>query len=328
MNTQTQDQRIHFSPEMSLKDLSPNVAALLCYVGAWVTGIVFLVLEQKNLYVRFHALQSIIVFGSLSVAGTILSHVPFFGTGFTIFFSAVGFVLWLVLMINANQGLVFKLPWAGNLAERLALESTGQSSPQAGSSNQSVPNNSDSVALEPPIGPAGRSSQSTSRDRFQQKYYSFGPRTGRIVGSSFAIAWCMALLIFFNFFSQYIAYYSQLSPGHWQIHTLITPDFDRWLPILNATLALTILANVLFIVYDRYFLRQTGKLLLGILGLATVISLIMMFPFDFNVIPNADASYWAPLGLLATLILIAFGTGIGILVRFIQLIVHTAEGRF
>jgi uncharacterized membrane protein len=328
MNTQTQNQRIHLSPKMSLKDLTPTVAALLCYIGAWVTGTIFLVLEQKNLYVRFHALQSIIVFGSLTVAGTVLNHVPFLGTGLSIIFTALGFVLWLVLMIKANQGLVFKLPWAGNLAERLALESTGQYSPQPGASNQSTPNNSDSVALEPPIGPAGRSSQSTSRDRFKQKYYSFGPRTGRIVGSSFAIAWCVALLIFFNFFSQYIAYYSSTSPGQWQIHTLITPDFDRWLPILNSTLALTILANALFIFYDKYLLRQTGKLVLAIFGLATVISLLVIFPFDFNVIPNADASYWGPLGLSATLILIAVGTAIGILVRFIQLIVHLAEGRF
>ena len=63
--------------------LIPNVAALLCYVGFWVSGIILFVLEQKNREVRFHALQSIIVFGTLTVAGTILSLIPVVGSGFS-----------------------------------------------------------------------------------------------------------------------------------------------------------------------------------------------------------------------------------------------------
>ncbi len=50
----------------STTGLEPNVAGLLCYLGAWITGIIFLVIEQKSKFVRFHALQSIVTFGALT----------------------------------------------------------------------------------------------------------------------------------------------------------------------------------------------------------------------------------------------------------------------
>ena len=55
----------------STTGLEPNIAGLLCYLGGWITGIVFLVIEQKNKFVRFHALQSIVTFGALTVASAI-----------------------------------------------------------------------------------------------------------------------------------------------------------------------------------------------------------------------------------------------------------------
>jgi uncharacterized membrane protein YvbJ len=46
--------------------MSANVAGLLCYVAMWVTGIVFVVLEKKSAFVKFHAWQSIMTFGVLT----------------------------------------------------------------------------------------------------------------------------------------------------------------------------------------------------------------------------------------------------------------------
>ena len=40
--------------------IQENVAALLSYLVGWVTGLVFILLEQENKYVRYHAMQSII----------------------------------------------------------------------------------------------------------------------------------------------------------------------------------------------------------------------------------------------------------------------------
>jgi len=98
--------------------IEPNVAGLLCYLFGWVTGIIFFILEKENKYVRFHALQSIIVFGILSLAGSIIGPIPFLGWVIGAFIGILTFILWLVLMIKAYQGEVFKIPWAGNFAEK------------------------------------------------------------------------------------------------------------------------------------------------------------------------------------------------------------------
>jgi len=98
--------------------LEENVASLLCYVLAWVTGIIFVIVEQKNKVVRFHAMQSIIVFLSLSTIGSIMS--ALFGGIFGGMIGLLGFVLWVVLMVKAYQGGIYKLPIAGDFAEKWA----------------------------------------------------------------------------------------------------------------------------------------------------------------------------------------------------------------
>ena len=98
--------------------LTENVAGLLCYILGWITGIVFLVIEPDNKFVRFHALQSIIVFGILNVVGYILSYIPGVGIFFGCIIGVAGFILWVILMFKAYQGTRFKIPWAGNLAEK------------------------------------------------------------------------------------------------------------------------------------------------------------------------------------------------------------------
>jgi uncharacterized membrane protein len=98
--------------------LEENVAGLLSYVLGWVSGLVFIMLENENKFVRFHAMQSIIVFGSLNILSVVLGAMPFIGWGVAGIIGGVSFVLWIVLMIKAYQGTMFKLPWAGDLAEK------------------------------------------------------------------------------------------------------------------------------------------------------------------------------------------------------------------
>jgi uncharacterized membrane protein len=109
--------------EKTSTGLDENVAGLLCYVLGWVSGLVFILLEQENKFVRFHAIQSIIVFGALSVALAVLSWIPVIGWVIGTILGILGFVLWIVLMVKANQGTRFKLPWSGNLAEKLVSQS-------------------------------------------------------------------------------------------------------------------------------------------------------------------------------------------------------------
>ena len=104
--------------------LTENVAGLLCYVLGWISGLVFLLIEQENKFVRFHAVQSIVIFGSItivSIALPILGSIPYLGVVSNIANGIIGFlafVLWIVLMVKAVQGTKYKLPWAGDFAEK------------------------------------------------------------------------------------------------------------------------------------------------------------------------------------------------------------------
>jgi uncharacterized membrane protein len=100
--------------------LSANVAGLLSYVLTWVTGIIFVVLEKKSTFVKFHAWQSIMTFGVLTVAELILAWIPFVGWILSILIGILMFVLWIVLMIQAGTGKMWKVPLAGDWAEKQA----------------------------------------------------------------------------------------------------------------------------------------------------------------------------------------------------------------
>ncbi|MEJ2738816.1 MAG: DUF4870 domain-containing protein [Dehalococcoidia bacterium] len=98
--------------------LEENVAGLLCYVLGWITGLVFILIEKENKMVRFHALQSIIVFGAISVVSIIVSWIPFIGYILGILLSILALVLWILLMIKAYQGEKYKIPVAGDIAAK------------------------------------------------------------------------------------------------------------------------------------------------------------------------------------------------------------------
>jgi uncharacterized membrane protein len=61
--------------------ISENVAGLLCYVLGWVTGLIFYFIDKRP-FVRFHAAQSIVVFGGLTVIRIALGVLFLTGTGF------------------------------------------------------------------------------------------------------------------------------------------------------------------------------------------------------------------------------------------------------
>lgn len=94
--------------------LSSNTAAALTYVLGWLTGLVFLLVEKENKFVRFHAMQSIITFGLL----TVIAIFPVIGWVLSPLVMIVGFVLWLILIYKAYQGEEFKLPVIGDFAQK------------------------------------------------------------------------------------------------------------------------------------------------------------------------------------------------------------------
>jgi uncharacterized membrane protein len=111
--------------------LADNVAGVLCYSLGWLTGIIFLVIDKRH-SVRFHAAQSIVVFGGMFIlywiVGAMFATSIAFGSiglgwtfGYTIFMvlRLVFIVLWILLMWKAYQGEQFRLPVAANIADSL-----------------------------------------------------------------------------------------------------------------------------------------------------------------------------------------------------------------
>ena len=98
--------------------MQSNLAALLSYLLGFISGIVFYVLEKENKFVRFHAMQSIIVFGFLFVLGMFLAFLPIIGWVLGYVLWVIEFILWIILMVKAYNGEMFKLPVVGDLAEK------------------------------------------------------------------------------------------------------------------------------------------------------------------------------------------------------------------
>jgi uncharacterized membrane protein len=94
-----------------------NVAAALTYLAGFVTGIIFLLVEKENKFVRFHAMQSTIVFIGIVGIDILLQIVPILGALVVIFIVIpLSAILWLFLMYKAYQGEEFKLPVVGQMA--------------------------------------------------------------------------------------------------------------------------------------------------------------------------------------------------------------------
>ena len=98
--------------------LKENIAGLLCYALGWITGLVFFLIEKENKFVRFHALQSLITFGVLTIAFLILPYIPGVGGILGWILRIIMLVLWILLMIKAFQGEKFKVPVVGDIAEK------------------------------------------------------------------------------------------------------------------------------------------------------------------------------------------------------------------
>jgi uncharacterized membrane protein len=101
----------------SIFGLEANLVAALSYLVGFVTGAIVLVLEKENRFVRFHAMQSILVFGGIVAIDILLQMVPLLGALLVLLLVIpASALLWLVLMFKAYQGEEFKLPIVGQIA--------------------------------------------------------------------------------------------------------------------------------------------------------------------------------------------------------------------
>jgi uncharacterized membrane protein len=322
------EQKQRMSTGGSSTGLEPNVAGLLCYLGGWISGIVFLVIEEKNKFVRFHALQSIVTFGALTVAGALLGWIPYAGDVFGIIIGILAFILWVVLMVKAHRGELYQLPVVGQVAEALLPVSWRVGKPETGEEQKTTEATRAEGAEKPPEPQGARAQPISERaEQFGGRVEDYFARTraGRVAGYSATIFFNVVSIVFFSFFHRYIAWYHPEPDGGVTRLPLLTGAYFTWLPVLVTALAISIAANIVLIIYDRYWLRETIHIILASIGAAVVAKLIAIFPFNFSVIPDPTAADIMPVVVTIVLIIVAVGLGIGALVRLIKLLVGVAQ---
>jgi uncharacterized membrane protein len=108
--------------------MEENVTGALAYFLWFVTGIFFLLTEPKNKFVRFHAMQSTVLFSGLFIISLVLRVIPLVNVLWFIvsplFWIAV-FILWVWLMYQAYEGEEYEFPYVGKFS-REQLKSMGK----------------------------------------------------------------------------------------------------------------------------------------------------------------------------------------------------------
>jgi uncharacterized membrane protein len=118
------------SGEPSTTGLEPHIASALAYLAGPFSGVLVLIAERTNPTVRFHAWQSIVGLGGLGVVVAVLILSAFAAivvsaalfrillyTGWAVWIAWI--VLWVLCLVKAYRGQRWKLPLAGDYAERL-----------------------------------------------------------------------------------------------------------------------------------------------------------------------------------------------------------------
>src|SRR5690625_1533852 len=98
--------------------LEQNIAGALCYLFGFITGIIFLLIEKENHFVKYHVIQSIVVWVILFILSIVLSVLPIIGWAIGLLITPLYLVLWGYMMWKAYQNTWFKLPISGDIAEK------------------------------------------------------------------------------------------------------------------------------------------------------------------------------------------------------------------
>ena len=114
-NEQVQEQP---TPKKGGIGLQANIAGALAYFLGPVTGVLFLLIEKQNKFVRFHAMQSTLTFGGIFVLNIVLGFIPLLGWMAGTLLSLVSLVLWLFLMYKAFNNEEYELPVVGDIARK------------------------------------------------------------------------------------------------------------------------------------------------------------------------------------------------------------------
>ena len=105
--------------------VSENIAGLLAYILGWISGLILLVIEKENKFVRFHAAQSVVLYLALFILNFIIGfltsihYIGFIFALLSLLIALISFVLWIFLMYKAFKGEMYRLPIIADYADQL-----------------------------------------------------------------------------------------------------------------------------------------------------------------------------------------------------------------
>ncbi len=100
--------------------LEENVAAFLAYIVGPITGVLFIVLEKKSKFVKFHAFQSLFFSLGALIVTYVLGRIPVVGWVLETPVGILFLLVWIYCLVKSIQGKKFKLPIVGGMAEKYA----------------------------------------------------------------------------------------------------------------------------------------------------------------------------------------------------------------
>lgn len=154
---------------------------------------------------------------------------------------------------------------------------------------------------------------------------SSGGRCSEIAGDLAVLFITVAQLIFLTRFYQAIAWYTTGPDGTVTRLPLLTADYVTWLPFPIIASIVVIVALVATIIFPRYWLRQVAWIAFCLIGITVTLSLLIIFPFDFSVIPNPTAADVVPKALRLFLILWALMYAVTAVILSARLVRDTAR---
>ena len=121
------------TPDKSSTGLEPTVAAGLAVLLGWLGGLIFFLIEKDSKFVKFYGIQNVFLFLPM-----ILSFIPFVNF-IIVLYGLFAFVMWIMCLINAFNGKIFKVPFIGDIAMRQVDSAFSSASSSGGSVPASSP---------------------------------------------------------------------------------------------------------------------------------------------------------------------------------------------
>ncbi len=85
---------------------------ILAYLFGWITGLIFLFIGKDDPDVKWNAANSVVVFGGLSIILVVVGLIPIVQI-VAVPLWIVGFIYWVIFMIQALQGTGQRIPAPG-----------------------------------------------------------------------------------------------------------------------------------------------------------------------------------------------------------------------